>query len=147
MYTIDASVQVSALNPGDPEAASCRAFLALVRERRLPLYSPTLMLVEVAAAVASALGDARHTLALLVVLRDQPNLTLVSLDEALAARAAVLAATVRLRGAGAVYGAVAREYGTTLVTLDRLQLERLSPLVKTARPADVLRALSEGAGA
>jgi len=72
MYTIDASVQVSALNPGDPS----RRPAGIPGHRtgaETPLYSPTLMLVEVAAAVASALGDARHTLALLVVLRDQPT--------------------------------------------------------------------------
>lgn len=66
----------------------------------------------------------------------------MSLDEALADRAADLAATARLRGADAVYAAVAQQYGTTLVTLDRRQLERLPPLVKIARPADVLRAVA-----
>jgi predicted nucleic acid-binding protein len=64
------------------------------------------------------------------------------LDESLADRAADLAATARLRGADAVYAAVAQQYGTVLVTLDRQQLERLPPVVKTARPADVLRAVA-----
>jgi predicted nucleic acid-binding protein len=49
-------------------------------------------------------------------LRGQDHHTLVPLDEALAERAATLAASARLRGADAVYGAVAYEYGTTLVT-------------------------------
>ena len=49
-----------------------------------------------------------------------------------------LAAHTRLRGADAVYAAVARQYGTTLITLKRQQLERLPPTVKTARSAEVL---------
>ena len=68
----------------------------------------------------------------------RPNQTLVPLDEALADRAAALAALARLRGAAAVYAAVAQQYGTTLVTLDRQQLDRLPPVVRTARPTAVL---------
>jgi predicted nucleic acid-binding protein len=49
-----------------------------------------------------------------------------------------LAASSRLRGAGAVYAAVAQQAGTTLITLDRQQLERLPPEVRTVRPADLL---------
>jgi predicted nucleic acid-binding protein len=49
-----------------------------------------------------------------------------------------LAAKSRLPGADAVYAAVARQYGPTLITLDRQQLERLPPTVQTARPAEVL---------
>jgi predicted nucleic acid-binding protein len=45
----------------------------------------------------------------------------------------------RLRGADAGYAAVVRQYGTTLITLDRQQLERLPPTLKTARLAEVLR--------
>jgi predicted nucleic acid-binding protein len=71
-------------------------------------------------------------------LRGLPNQTLVPLDEDLADRAVALAATARLRGADAVYAAVAQQYGTTLITLDRQQLDRLPPLVSTARPAEVL---------
>jgi len=37
-----------------------------------------------------------------------------------------------------VAAAVAQQYDTTLITLDRQQLDRLPPLVNTARPADVL---------
>ena len=138
MYTIDASVHVSALNPAEADSASSRAFLALVQREQMPLFCPTLLLVEVAAAVARALGDADGAVALAASLRGWSNQAFVPLDEALAVRAAGLAAAATLRGADAVYAAVAQQYGTTLVTLDRQQLERLPPLVKTARPADFL---------
>ena len=141
MYTVDASVHVSALNPAEANSAASQTFLAQVQQQRIPLFCPTLMLVEVAAATARALDDAERATALVDVLRGWPNQTLVPLDKALADRAARLAANACLRGADAVYAAVAQQYGTTLVTLDQQQLERLSPLVKTARPADVLRAV------
>jgi predicted nucleic acid-binding protein len=138
MYTIDASVHVSALNPAEADSATSQAFLALVRQHRIPLFCPTLLLVEVAAAVARALDDADRAVALAEALRGLPNQTLVPLDESLADCAVALAATARLRGADAVYAAVSQQYGTTLITLDRQQLDRLSSLVSTALPADVL---------
>jgi predicted nucleic acid-binding protein len=142
MYTIDASVHVSALNPAEADSNSSREFLALVQREHVPLFCPTLLLVEVAAAVARALGDTRRAAALAAAVRGWPNQTLVPLDEPLAGRAASLAATALLRGADAVYAAVAQQYDTTLVTLDRQQLERLPPEVKTARPAELLHGAS-----
>ncbi len=137
MYTIDASVHVSALNPTEADSAGSRAFLAWVQQQHIPLFCPTLLLVEIAAAVARVLGDAERAVALAEVIRGWPDQTLVSLDGALASRAVDLAATAQLRGGDAVYAVVAQQYGTTLVTLDRQQLERLPPLVKTARPANL----------
>ena len=142
MYTIDASVHISALNPTEAGSADSQEFLAQVQRQRVSLFCPTLLLVEVAAAIARVLDDTGRAVALAMELRGWPNQTLVSLDELLADRAAGLAATARLRGTDAVYAAVAQQYGTVLVTLDRQQLERLPPVVKTARPADVLRAVA-----
>ena len=88
--------------------------------------------------MARVFDDADRAVALAAALRGLPNQTLVPLDEALADRAAGLVARARLRGADAVYAAMAQQYGTTLVTLDRQQLGRLPPVVRTARPADVL---------
>lgn len=144
MYTVDASVHVSALNPAEADSATSQAFLALVRQHRISLFCPTLLLVEVAAAVARAFDDADRAVALAEALRGLPNQTLVPLDESLADCAVVLAATARLRGADAIYAAVAQQYGTTLITLDRQQLDRLSPLVSTALPADVLSEMEAG---
>jgi predicted nucleic acid-binding protein len=138
MYTLDASVHVSALNPHEPESAASQAFLRLLYQRPIPLFCPTLLVVEVAAAIARTLDDADRAVALAVLVRDWPNQTLVPLDSPLADLATDLAARWRLRGADAVYAAVARQHGATLVTLDRQQLERLSPEVRVVRPADVL---------
>ena len=51
MYTIDASVHISALNPREADCSTSRAFLELLRERRSVLFSPTLLLVEVTAGI------------------------------------------------------------------------------------------------
>lgn len=142
MYTVDASVHISALNPSEADSVESQMFLERTCQQQALLICPTLLLVEVASAVARAVGDAKQAAELAAVLRQWPNQVLVPLDVALAERAAGLAATTRLRGADAVYAAVALEYGATLVTLDQQQLEKLSSVVKTARPADVLRSAS-----
>ncbi|MBN1584446.1 MAG: PIN domain-containing protein [Anaerolineae bacterium] len=138
MYTIDASVHVSALNPVEAESATSLAFLTLVQQRQYPVFCPTLLPVEVAAVVARALNDAGRAEALATALQDWPNQTFVPLDEALMDRAINLAASTRLRGADAVYAAVAQQYNTTLVTLDRQQLQRLPSVIRVICPVDVL---------
>lgn len=77
-------------------------------------------------------------------MRDWPNQALLPLDGVVADRAAELAARFHLRGADAVYAAIAQQFGTTLITLDRQQLERLPPEVSTAQPADVLDEMAPG---
>jgi predicted nucleic acid-binding protein len=138
MYTVDASVYVSALNPGEEHAGESEAFLAYVHQYQVPLVNSTLLPVELAAAVARVLGDADRAVALSAALRGLPSQRLVSLDDPLSERAVALAAAARPRASDAVYAAVAQQNGTILITLNRQQLERLPPLVPTARPSDLL---------
>jgi len=63
------------------------------------------------------------------------------LDEVCALHALTLAAQHGLRGADAVYAAVAREAGSTLVTLDDEHLTRLVNLMTVCTPAVALAAL------
>jgi predicted nucleic acid-binding protein len=64
----------------------------------------------------------------------------VGLTPAVAGRAAELAATHRLRGADAVYLAVARRYATTLVSRDDEQLTRGSRIALCQTPEEALSA-------
>jgi predicted nucleic acid-binding protein len=97
----------------------------------------------VAAALSRAFNDYEKGMAFANAVRDLPNLTLISLDEPLTIAAAELAARHRLRGADAVYAAVAKQYQTTLVTNDRQQLERLSGILPVMRPAQALALRSD----
>ena len=146
MFTIDASVHVNGLNPAEEESAESQAFLEQVFRRPWPVFSPTLLLVEVAAAVARVFDDAKQGLSVARAMRGLPGQIWVPLDEVLAREAARLAAERRLRGADAVYAAVALRYETMLVTRDRQQLERLRPALPVLTPAEALDHLSERAG-
>ncbi|MDW8148244.1 MAG: PIN domain-containing protein [Roseiflexaceae bacterium] len=64
------------------------------------------------------------------------------LDRALAHAAAELARTHRLRGADAVYAAVALQHGATLVSRDREHLNRLASIVPVLHPSAALMGLT-----
>jgi predicted nucleic acid-binding protein len=57
MLTIDASVWVNADSPAEPQCQSSRAFLEQVAAIRIPIFVPTLLRVEVAAAISRTRND------------------------------------------------------------------------------------------
>jgi predicted nucleic acid-binding protein len=67
--------------------------------------------------------------------------TVVALDAALGHQARALAAQYGLRGADAVYAAVAQQAGCTLISLDHEHLMRLGSIVMVRTPAAVLAEL------
>jgi predicted nucleic acid-binding protein len=76
-------------------------------------------------------------------LREKTAEIWIPLDTALAEEAARIAAEQRVRGADAVYAAVARRHGATLVTRDQEQLDRLPPTVSAIAPEEALSRLKE----
>ena len=70
-----------------------------------------------------------------------PHMTLVALDRPLSDHAAQLARDHRLRGADAMYAAVTRQHGTTLISRDHEHLTRLVGIVPVQTPAEALAAL------
>lgn len=137
-YTLDASVFVNAFNPHEEGHAESLATLTAIQERGDPVIVPTLLLPEIAAAVARASDDRDGALAYASATAGLPHLTLVTLTPTMARQAAELAAAYRLRGADSLYVAVARRYGTTLVSRDEEQRARGSAVVTCQTPEDVL---------
>lgn len=137
-YIIDTSVFANALNVHEQGSQESREFLEWLEQERLEIVCPTLLITEIAAALSRALDNHGKGLAFAMAVRDLPNQTLVPLDEPLAVAAAELTARHRLRGADAVYAAVAERHGAALVTNDRQQLERLSGVLPVMRPAQAL---------
>ena len=135
MITIDASVHISALNPSETGSAESQAFLAKVYQQALQVYAPTLLFVEVAAAIARVFDSSAHGIALAQAIRILPGYIWISLDDELAGEASIIAAEHRLRGADAVYAAVARRYRTTLVTTDQQQINRLHSFLSVCLPS------------
>ncbi len=142
-FVIDASVYLNALNPAEAGSATSQALLERLFHRPWPVLSPTLLLVEVAAAVTRVFDNTDRGVEIAQAIRGLPGQVWMPLDESLAGEAACLAARHRLRGADAVYAAVAHRYGATLITLNRQQLERLPSVVSVLSPAEALARVEE----
>ena len=143
MFTVDASVHINAMNPAEPGSADSQAFVEQLHQRPWPVFSPTLLLVEVASGVARAMNDTGRGIAMARAIHDLPGQIWITLDDSLTEEAIQLATEHRLRGADAVYAAVARRHGTTLVTWDRQQLNRLQSILPVLTPTKALERLAK----
>jgi predicted nucleic acid-binding protein len=137
-FTVDASVFLNAFNPSEAGHEQSQRLLALMQEQAFPIIVPTLLAPEAAAAIGRGGGDAGLARAFVTALRRLPHLVWVPLDEILAGQAADVAADHRLRGSDAVYLAVALRFGSTLITLDRAQRERVGDAAVALYPAEML---------
>jgi predicted nucleic acid-binding protein len=97
------------------------------------------LVVEVAASVARIFDDSERGAALAEAVWHLPHQFWIPLDEALAREAQHLASRDRLRGADAVYAAVAARFDATLVTRDRQQLERITAGLRVTTPEGALQ--------
>jgi predicted nucleic acid-binding protein len=143
MDTLDANIFARDTDPTDPLYPVCHALLEVLDQRRVPIIVPNLVLAEVAAAVSRTRRDPIRARIVVAALADFEHVQLIPLDNLLAQEAAELAGDRALRGADAVYAAVARRYGCALVSLDREQCERAAPLVRTLTPAEALAELND----
>ena len=103
---------------------------------------PNLVLAEVAGAISRTRREPEQAQAFATALSRLPHVTVRVLDDVCALHALTLAAQHGLRGADAVYAAVAREAESTLVTLDSEHLTRLANVMTVCTPAVALGGLT-----
>ncbi|MEE8389887.1 MAG: type II toxin-antitoxin system VapC family toxin [Anaerolineae bacterium] len=127
---VDASVWVARLVAGDVFHDSCRRWLEDKRTRGELFLAPSLLLAEVAGAVARRTGEADLARRAAAALKQLEDLRLVEMEAELGQRAADLAATLGLRGADAFYVAVAARLSVPLATLDIDQQGRAAKVVE-----------------
>jgi predicted nucleic acid-binding protein len=140
MTVTDASIWVSRFLPEDAFHAASRDWLMNAASGQSSLIAPASLLPEVAGAIARRTGSTRLGYQAVQQIRQVPNLQLVALDTDLCDFAAEVASTNRLRGADALYVAVAHQLQTALVSWDHEQLERAAGFAQAYRPG------GEGAG-
>lgn len=145
-FTVDASVFVNAFNAHEEGHEASFQVLAAIRERGHPIIGPTLVLPEIASAVARASDDSAGALRYANATAALAHLSLISLTSSLAAQAAELASTHRLRGADALYLAVARRYATIVVSRDAEQRARGAAVARCQTPEEALRLLIDPVG-
>jgi predicted nucleic acid-binding protein len=143
LVTIDASVLVRATNHAEPGQRECEEVVARVGSRRVMVVQPTFVIAEVAGVLGRRRLPAGGIAEVLDRMLRSPTVTLIPLDEALARETAELAVATRLRGSDGIYVAVARRYGSTLVTVDDEQRLRAQSVIPAMLPAEFLAAFHE----
>ena len=142
MYTIDTSVWVNGLISSEKGHADSRALLDHLALIEAPVIVPTLLHVEVAGAVSRIRHDPRLAAEFADEIMRLDFLTAIPLTARLASLAAKLAADRELRGADAVYAAVAQAYRCDLISRDNEHLTRLAGVVTALTPAAALARLN-----
>ena len=134
MPVVDASVWVSLCHSGDRHHGKSRRWLENALGEAEPLAAPTLLRVEVAAAIRRLTGDRELAEEALATVDGHGWVELIDLDSERSRRAAAIAAATGLRGADAVYLELAAQRGFALVTWDRQQLERGPAVARVETP-------------
>lgn len=138
MYVVDASVWASYYIPDDVFYPLSRQWLRQQVEALEVLAAPAILLAEVGGAVSRRTGNSQQGSHALSLMQKLPNLHVLEIDAAFAQSGARLAAEYRLRGADALYVALAYSLGIPLVTWDREQRGRSVPSVSSLTPQEAL---------
>jgi predicted nucleic acid-binding protein len=134
VIVVDASVFVSASLASDAHHQASIAWLSRWLARGDPLCAPMLLMVEMAAALARLTGNPLEGYRAVRTFRQIPQMQFFALDRQRGTAAVQMAAELRLRGADAMYLALARELAVPLVSWDAEQIARGTRFVTTFTP-------------
>lgn len=131
---IDASVWISRLLPQDSNHQAASSWV----NRHIMIggifTAPTMLAMEVAASISRRTKNVAQAQAASDQLYGLWFVRLAPMEQTLVEEATDLAATLGLRGADAIYVALAMRLGVPLVSFDSEQLTRPSSLISTIRP-------------
>jgi predicted nucleic acid-binding protein len=134
---VDASVWVAFFLPADANHAASFAWIDQHTAAGKPVVVPAIVLTEVAGALSRRLGPPHGSpLALQATgtLARFPLLRVVPLDAEVIETATDLAARLGLRGADAIYVAIAYQLDFPLLTWDREQLTKTAGYIQSLHP-------------
>lgn len=141
---VDASVWVAAFDASDAFHEPARRFLRHCQRHGIALASPTLAMVEVGCALSRRLRSPARGLEAATRLAALPFMRLAPSNAGLEGAVLVLGTELGLRGADALYAALAVHLAAALVTTDRELLLRTAERLKAWTPAGWLEAHAAG---
>ena len=136
---IDASVLIAAFKNNEPAHPASADFLEATVAYPVTLCSPAILFVEIAGAFSRPTHNPDYAARVIREMRALLEIELYPIDSDLASNAEAIAQNFFLRGADALYIALARRMNAPLVTLDKEMLERAPPVITCLSPADWLK--------
>ena len=135
MTVVDASVLIAVFLMQDVHHRASRAWFDRLITAGEELSAPILLLTEIAGAITRRTGDPTLGRSAVTWIMQLPEIHLFAVDDQLWQQATELAAALGLRGADAVYVALADRLQLPLVTWDREQRLRGSQRIRALEPA------------
>lgn len=142
MIVIDASVWIGMFLTTDPFHSESDSWFHAWQMAGNSTVVPGHFLAEVAGAVARLSLDQAEGLRAINTVHPDPLISVIAISEQLAYQSADLASTLRLKGADAIYVALAQHLHVPLVTWDNEQLQRAGQLITVITPAQALETLA-----
>lgn len=136
---VDASVWVARFLAADRHHDVAMACITALLEHESRLVIPVLAWPEVAGAIARRTGAAENGHAAVGIIRALRWIESIPMDQSLAYEATQIAGSRRLRGADAVYVALAVMRRVPLITLDSEMLERARGVADVFTPEQWLQ--------
>ncbi len=130
----DASVWVARFIPQEARHTVCAEWLTEFVKLGGDIIVPVLMIAEVCGAISRRTGRPELAHEIYAALVNASEITFVEVNSELAQHAAQLAIDLRLRGADAVYVALAHHLGLPLLSLDEEHRTRAGEIIKFIEP-------------
>jgi predicted nucleic acid-binding protein len=130
----DASVWVARLTPQEPKHDVCVGWWRDFDATSGRIIAPVLLLAEVGGAISRRTGKPALAQRVVQTLLDTPELTFVPMDRELGEHAAAMAANLGLRGADAIYVALAHRLNLPLLSLDEEHTTKAGRTVQVLQP-------------
>lgn len=130
----DASVWVARFIPQEAGHAACATWLGQFARAGGEIIAPVLMAAEVCGAISRRTAQPELAREIYAALTNAPEITFVEMNGELAQLAAQTAIDLRLRGADAVYVALARHLGLPLLSLDDEHRIRAGGVIQVIQP-------------
>jgi predicted nucleic acid-binding protein len=131
---VDTSVWISRILEDDSNHQAAKAWTDSYLLNGGILIAPALFVTEIAAAISRQTRQPSYARAIIAQLHGMFNLQLVAIDEELIDGATEIATDLGLRGADALFVALAARLNVPLVSFDNEQLLKSVALIETIRP-------------
>lgn len=130
---VDASVWVSAILPDEPNHATSQAWVDRWRRDGNQFAQPSIFVTEVGCAIGRRRQYATLATPAVADILVDGSIEFIAVDRAIAESAADIGIPSKLRGADAIYVALAKQRGIPIVTWDNEILSSASKVGVTAR--------------
>lgn len=131
---IDASVWTAFFLTDDVNHIASDTWIDIHTHKGGALYAPSILLTEVAAAISRRTGQPQVAMRAASDISRLTRMYIVPMDATLMRDATSIAAIYKLRGADAVYVALAKQLGISMVSWDNEQLTKPVSIITTSTP-------------